>query len=260
VPEKIQESVLLKSKRRCALCFGLGGDLGEKSGQIAHVDHNSQNNEEQNLVYLCLEHHDQHDSTTRLSKGLTEGEVREYRARLYRAIETGLGPSAARPAENASAARDKRTEEVRKHDREIFRRADAIMSEGVLVAFLYQLKAKRSFIPSSFEPLGKLCNFFRLTENIYINDRLRQNAGRLRQAILELMEFMRVQFHPRIAEYGNPDATHVLATTEKQLFSFSLSLRGPVDDTNYRELVASCNFVAAKYAGYRFDIKQELLV
>jgi WD40 repeat protein len=54
-----------------------------RAGQIAHLDQNRTNPTFDNLVYLCLEHHDQYDSRTSQSKGLTEHEVRVLRTRLY---------------------------------------------------------------------------------------------------------------------------------------------------------------------------------
>jgi hypothetical protein len=41
----------------------------------------------ENLVYLCLEHHDEYDSRSSLSKGLTEAEVRLWRDRLVQKYE-----------------------------------------------------------------------------------------------------------------------------------------------------------------------------
>src|SRR6266567_8992503 len=72
-------AVLIKSARRCCLCFGLNGDFSEKKGQIAHLDHNAANNSECNLVFLCLEHHDAFDSSTSQSKGITREEIKYYR-------------------------------------------------------------------------------------------------------------------------------------------------------------------------------------
>src|SRR5688500_7944698 len=46
-----------------------------------------ENAAEDNLVFLCLEHHDEYDSTTRLSKGLREQEVRGWRDELYKEME-----------------------------------------------------------------------------------------------------------------------------------------------------------------------------
>jgi hypothetical protein len=84
---KADEEVLLKSKRRCCLCFGLKDDDGEKKGQIAHLDRNPANDSSDNLAFLCFDHHDQYDSKTRQSKSLQIGEVKAYREKLYRFLE-----------------------------------------------------------------------------------------------------------------------------------------------------------------------------
>lgn len=57
-----------------------------KSGQICHIDRDRGNNDPDNLVFLCLEHHDLYDSTTRQSKGFTKAELRFYRNLL--AVDT----------------------------------------------------------------------------------------------------------------------------------------------------------------------------
>lgn len=86
---EIETAILTKSARRCALCVGLDGDTSEKYGQIAHLDQKRSNNSEDNLVYLCFDHHDRYDSRSRQSKGLQIGEVKAYRERLYQAVERG---------------------------------------------------------------------------------------------------------------------------------------------------------------------------
>src|SRR5712691_2571626 len=90
IPTENVAAVLIKSARRCCLCFGLNGDFSEKKGQIAHVDHNPANNSGYNLVFLCLEHHDAYDSSTSQSKGLTREEIEYYRAKLFEAVEIKL--------------------------------------------------------------------------------------------------------------------------------------------------------------------------
>lgn len=80
---KACEYVLLKSGRRCCLCFGLKADHGVKKGQIAHLGRDPANDRPDNLVFLCLEHHDEYDSRTSQSKSLQIGEVKAYRKKLY---------------------------------------------------------------------------------------------------------------------------------------------------------------------------------
>ena len=90
VPNAIQDRVLLLSRRRCCICFGLNGDLGLKQGQIAHLDQDNANYDLDNLAFLCLPHHDQYDSKTSQSKGLREGEVKRFRQELYDRVVAGL--------------------------------------------------------------------------------------------------------------------------------------------------------------------------
>ena len=88
-PTATETEVLVRSRRRCCLCFGLEGDLGEKEGQIAHLDRDPANAHLDNLAWMCFNHHDRYDSQTSQSKGLTIGEVKRYRDELYRALEAG---------------------------------------------------------------------------------------------------------------------------------------------------------------------------
>jgi hypothetical protein len=87
VPRATQAEVLAACRRRCAICFGLNRDTRIKAGQIAHLDRNAANASFDNQVFLCLEHHDQFDSKTSQSKGLTSDEVRQFRQELTAAIK-----------------------------------------------------------------------------------------------------------------------------------------------------------------------------
>lgn len=83
VSDPIQADVLVSSRRRCCVCFGLHQDERVKKGQVAHLDHDRQNNNPENLAFLCLDHHDEYDGETSQAKGLTVQEVKRYRAELY---------------------------------------------------------------------------------------------------------------------------------------------------------------------------------
>lgn len=83
LPKTIEQKILLESRRRCALCWGLESDLGVKKVQIAHIDRDSTNNSPSNLVALCLPHHDEYDTTPRQTKRLSEAEVVHFRGQLY---------------------------------------------------------------------------------------------------------------------------------------------------------------------------------
>ncbi len=88
VPTDTLTEVLIRSRRRCCLCFGLGDDYSEKQGQVAHLDQNRNNNSPDNLAFLCLFHHDNYDSRTSQSKGLTLSEVKSHRETLYAHIQS----------------------------------------------------------------------------------------------------------------------------------------------------------------------------
>lgn len=79
----VQADLLLKARRRCALCVGIDGNDSERPGQIAHLNGDHSDNRLENLVWLCLEHHDKFDSKTSQTKNYTQIEVRNYRDSLY---------------------------------------------------------------------------------------------------------------------------------------------------------------------------------
>jgi uncharacterized membrane protein YgcG len=94
ISPETQAEILAESRRRCPICYALDRDLRRKSGQIAHLDQDRANNERENLVFLCLAHHDEFDSRTSQSKGLTVAEVRLYQSQLVEELrrqwESGL--------------------------------------------------------------------------------------------------------------------------------------------------------------------------
>jgi hypothetical protein len=85
-PPEVELAVLEHGRRRCALCFYLNGHLVEKHGQIAHLDSDRTNYAEDNLAFLCIEHHSLYDSRSSQHKNYTLPEVKRARAMLYQAI------------------------------------------------------------------------------------------------------------------------------------------------------------------------------
>jgi len=88
IPEQLQANVLLQSRRRCCICFGLDHDTNVKAGQIAHLDRNNRNRSEDNLAFLCLVHHDEYDSQTSQRKGFTIKEVKAFKEELYATLRS----------------------------------------------------------------------------------------------------------------------------------------------------------------------------
>jgi hypothetical protein len=75
------------------LCFGLNRDANLKAGQIAHIDRDASNDDLDNLVFLCFEHHDQYDSRTSQRKNFTPTELRHFREELDGTIRAFLSSS-----------------------------------------------------------------------------------------------------------------------------------------------------------------------
>jgi hypothetical protein len=83
ISRSTQDHILAECRRRCAFCFALANDVTAKvHGQIAHIDRNPNNNGEENLAYLCLEHANLYDLKSSQSKGFTPGELRAHKGRL----------------------------------------------------------------------------------------------------------------------------------------------------------------------------------
>jgi hypothetical protein len=91
-PQDVVADVVTACRRRCCVCYALRKDGTEKRGQIAHLDHDPSNNAVANLAFLCLEHHDQYDSRTSQSKGLTIEEVKRYRTELLAFVDRTVPP------------------------------------------------------------------------------------------------------------------------------------------------------------------------
>jgi hypothetical protein len=84
----------------------LEGDFTRKKGQIAHIDQDSSNPDESNLVYLCFEHHDEYDSSTSQSKGITQAELRESKKSLLAAISKGEHTLFDKPVQDICTAQE----------------------------------------------------------------------------------------------------------------------------------------------------------
>lgn len=82
IPSKTVDKVLIQSQRRCCLCLMWDADDQRKEGQIAHIDRNNENNAEENLAYLCLDHHNEYDTVPKQTKRLQPAEVREAKRQL----------------------------------------------------------------------------------------------------------------------------------------------------------------------------------
>ncbi|MCO6458599.1 MAG: hypothetical protein J5I93_25105 [Pirellulaceae bacterium] len=195
IPIETETKILMESARRCALCFGLKGDLSRKAGQIAHIDRDASNADEANLVYLCLEDHDEYDSKTSQSKGITAAELTEYKKRLNAAIADGE-----HAVQQASASNDDaRAAAILGHDKRIFQTSDQILGESSLIEFLDQLQTDDSYIITDARRLDRFRRMFTETGNQYINQELATSLSSLLSALDAILRFTALNFfvYPR---------------------------------------------------------------
>lgn len=82
MPTNNETNALVESRRRCCICFALSRDSEIKAGQIAHLDRDNSNHSPANLAFLCLQHHDEYDTTTSQRKGFKVSEVKKYKEEL----------------------------------------------------------------------------------------------------------------------------------------------------------------------------------
>lgn len=112
ISARIEKDILVNSGRRCCICFGLHKDFSVKHGQIAHIDRDPKNNAVENLVFLCLDHHNEYDSRFKQTKGFTAQEVINYRNSLLEKVH-----------------RDIKTEDLYKEELDIeAKKADQVLS------------------------------------------------------------------------------------------------------------------------------------
>lgn len=112
--KNIEADVLVDSRRRCCICFGLNRDLEVKKGQIAHLDKDSSNNAYDNLVFLCIEHHEQYDLKTSQSKNFTITEAKRYREELKENFLTAKKPLQKSKDKKNLTSEEYKKEEIRK--------------------------------------------------------------------------------------------------------------------------------------------------
>ncbi len=80
IPDTAADEVMFKADLLCCVC--------EKRGhQIHHIDNDPSNNDLDNLVLLCFEHHDEVTHQGGLSRRLSPSLLQNYRNSLYRKVE-----------------------------------------------------------------------------------------------------------------------------------------------------------------------------
>src|SRR5215510_508909 len=251
-----EEAVLTKSARRCALCYGLDGNLRRRRGQIAHIDHDRTNSAEDNLGYLCFDHHDEYDSKTSQSKRITPREFQNYRDRLYEAIARGLHHDRSnRPKDGVSS-------EVRSHDQQAFRVGDAILSEDKLYDILRKLSGDHTYFGNDGSAIRSFTTHYLAESKRFVLEDILEPLDELLKALSALNEFMIVNFfrHPLnhhedrgalMCMHPNHNTDRGGGHTEEEMQRYQ----------DYAEkLDGIIEKVAEAFAEYRRTVKRTLLV
>ncbi|MYK15909.1 MAG: HNH endonuclease [Rhodospirillaceae bacterium] len=80
LPKLLKQEILYESAFRCVICQNRGA-------QIHHIDKNNANNDRDNLVLLCQDHHDEAHTTRQISLSLTADRVKFFRNEWYKKVK-----------------------------------------------------------------------------------------------------------------------------------------------------------------------------
>lgn len=187
----VETTVLAKSARRCTLCFHLKGDLTEKLGQIAHLDQDRSNSTEDNLAWMCLEHHSLYDSKTKQHKNYTVHEVKAARAKLYKLVAQGkhLTPASALPYLQAEA------------DKKILRDLMETLPSNGSIRFLRTNNFEFSFAEKRLENIETFYYDRNGPDHEFLDPELEAVRQKLRGACKALLSAVATQTFPT----NNPD-------------------------------------------------------
>ena len=75
IPARLKNRLLVEAKHACVIC-------GASRVQIHHIDGNKQNNDQSNLIVLCVRHHDEAEMSKEgrsFTANLTPAQLRLYK-------------------------------------------------------------------------------------------------------------------------------------------------------------------------------------
>lgn len=98
IPDEVGSAVMFECDLTCCICR-----QPEKALQLHHLDSNPANNASDNLVALCLDHHNDASSKSTIGRGLDPGTIRRYRESWFDAVRARRAVSLARTDENQSS-------------------------------------------------------------------------------------------------------------------------------------------------------------
>lgn len=252
IPKLTETEILTECKRRCALCFGIDGHLGIKKGQIAHIDGNRSNSQKNNLVFLCLEHHNDYDTKTSQAKGFTPAEVVTYRDKLIAKIKH---TRSTKPRSSIEAATVKANHA---HDKRLFRQVDALLPEPWLRSFLTHVTSDHSYQLSEGRHLDTFCRFARETGNQFLCRTLVERTSSLVEELAKLNFFLAQTFFV-FPESQHTDDWRLCMHPEMNIERGRPTKAESAQYTKYqKQLNKLVRAVLEAYESYRTSIKNEL--
>jgi hypothetical protein len=98
VDQEVAADVRFAVDDRCCMCEPVSGAFPPRvrNGQLHHLDENPSNNGPDNLVWLCLEHHEEAGKVGKASRRLSAGTIRRYRSLLQKKVTRERTPLQAR--------------------------------------------------------------------------------------------------------------------------------------------------------------------
>lgn len=186
IPGSVESAILRECARRCALCYGLNDDLGQKQGQIAHVNHDASDGRSENLVFLCLPHHDEYDTVRRQTKSITQAEVLAYKEGLAAAVASG--------EHRLVSATPGVSSKVREHDTKLFLEADGMLPEAALREWCDRLVGDNSYDVVGVRGVDKFLRHSALTGNRFMAPSLQAVHQQFAIALGELRGFLSTHF------------------------------------------------------------------
>jgi hypothetical protein len=251
-PDGVQAAVLLRSARRCALCFGLDGLLDRVDGQIAHLDRNNSNVDLVNAAYLCLPHHNEYDSWPSQSKRFMRTELIAYRNKLYTAINKGQHVEET-PRRSLPPPALVNNPSPEAHDRALFHAYDDALPEETLVSLLQLINTDQPFDGASLDRCSAFVRRAGLSSNQFVTAELQQRLEAFADALHGLWVF--IELKGSRGEDGRRTAKFVPKPVPHQAKSDGVLYVEHVDKLNPRSAA-----VSQTYAAYRKAVKQALFV
>lgn len=199
IPADVAAELEYRADRTCCVCRE-----PRRPTQIHHIDDDPSNNNPENLAVLCLDHHHETQVSGGFARKLDAAQVRRYRDEWHRVVEDRRTRPVERSSDPPRTDREPDASHRLEHDRDIFRRAQEILSDRALHKFLDRLGDSDEYVWSEYAPLLDYGNFLAARDNQFLDPELTGHSSALTAAIDKLQDFLGLNFFP----FGEPGTEH----------------------------------------------------